>query len=129
MKELEWSQHYTTIFQTLKESIMGSDRNSYSSIFYGCPHYLQERRTFIKKLKLLERSQISPIISLYAQGQLPDRILPNFELNRELMVVLVTCKNGEDPNKNEGAGVVTRKVNRQINRRTPARWVNYKLTL
>ena len=40
------------------------------------------------------------------QGQLTSqslcRIVPNFELNRELMVVLIACKNEEDPIKNEG---------------------------
>ena len=34
-------------------------------------------------------------------------IWPNFELVRDLMDVLVTCKNEEDPIKNEGARVVT----------------------
>ena len=37
-----------------------------------------------------------------------DRILPNFELIRDFMVVLVTCKNEEDPSKNEGARVAVR---------------------
>ena len=35
-------------------------------------------------------------------------ILPNFEPIQDIMVVLVTCKNQEDPIKNEGARVVTR---------------------
>ena len=35
-------------------------------------------------------------------------ILPNFELVRDIMVVLHTCKNKEDPNKNEDARVLTR---------------------
>ena len=34
-------------------------------------------------------------------------IWPNFELVRDVMNVLVTCKNEEDPIKNEGARVVT----------------------
>ena len=34
-------------------------------------------------------------------------IWPNFELVRDVMVVLVTCKYEEDPIKNEGARVVT----------------------
>ena len=34
-------------------------------------------------------------------------IWPNFELVRDVMVVLVTCKYEEDPIKNEGAGVLT----------------------
>ena len=36
------------------------------------------------------------------------RILPKFELSQAFMVVLVTCKNKEDPIKNEGARVLTR---------------------
>ena len=36
------------------------------------------------------------------------RIWPKFELCQDFMVVLVTCKNDEDPIKNEGARVTTR---------------------
>ena len=44
-----------------------------------------------------------------AQGQLTllGPIWPNFELVRDVMDVLVTCKYEEDPVKNEGARVVT----------------------
>ena len=35
------------------------------------------------------------------------RIWPKFELVRDIMVVLVTCKYEEDPIKNEGASVFT----------------------
>ena len=35
------------------------------------------------------------------------RILPNFKLVRDIMVVLHTCKNEEDPIKNEGPRVLT----------------------
>ena len=35
-------------------------------------------------------------------------ILPKFELFQAFIVVLVTCKNEEDPIKNEGARVLTR---------------------
>ena len=45
-----------------------------------------------------------------AQGQLTPqlRIVLNFELVQDIMVVLHTCKNEEDPITNEGAGVLTR---------------------
>ena len=46
-----------------------------------------------------------------AQGKLTPvlgPIWPNFELVRDIMVVLVTCNNEEDQNKNEGARVLTR---------------------
>ena len=64
------------------------------------------------KLKALDWSQhISHYKSMGifsdAQGQVPDRILPNFEPVREIMGVLVACKNEEDPIKNEGARGVT----------------------
>ena len=36
------------------------------------------------------------------------RIVQNFELVRDIIVVPLTCKNEEDPIKNEGAGVLTR---------------------
>ena len=36
------------------------------------------------------------------------RIWPNFKLIRDIMVVLVNCKNEEDPIKNEGARVFTK---------------------
>ena len=36
------------------------------------------------------------------------RILPNFEAIRDIMVVLVTCKNKEERIKNEGARVITK---------------------
>ena len=45
-----------------------------------------------------------------AQGQLthvPGRILLNFAPMQDVIVVLVICKNEEDPIKNEGARVVT----------------------
>ena len=35
-------------------------------------------------------------------------ILPKFKLIQALIVVLVTCKNKEDPSKNEGARLLTR---------------------
>ena len=49
-----------------------------------------------------------------AQGQLtphsavPGRSGPKFELVQDIMVVLLTCKNEEDPIKNKGARVLTR---------------------
>ena len=35
-------------------------------------------------------------------------IWPNLKLMRDLVVVLITCKNEEDPIKNEGASVATK---------------------
>ena len=43
-----------------------------------------------------------------ANSAVRGRILPNFELVLDIMVVLYTCKNEEDPIKNEDARVLTR---------------------
>ena len=67
------------------------------------------------KLKALEWSQqISHYMSMgfsrrlrVANSTVQGLIWPNFEPIRDFMVVLVTCKNEEDPIKNGGAGVVT----------------------
>ena len=47
-----------------------------------------------KSLDEFEFQQISAVLG---------RIWPKFELVRDIMVVLITCKNKEDPIKNEGA--------------------------
>ena len=67
------------------------------------------------KLKALEGSQHfshykSIGIFSNAQGQVthvPNQILPNFQPIRDLMNVLVDCKNEDDSIKNKGARVVT----------------------
>ena len=43
-----------------------------------------------------------------ANSEVSGGILPKFELIQAFVVVLVTCKNEEDPIKNEGARVLTR---------------------
>ena len=43
-----------------------------------------------------------------ANSAVHGRIVPNFELIRDIMAVLHTCKTEEDPIKNEGARVLTR---------------------
>ena len=43
-----------------------------------------------------------------ANSAVRGRILPDFELVRDIMVVLHTCKNEEDPIKNEDVRVITR---------------------
>ena len=62
---------------------------------------------------------IATFLTLYVYGDfsrrsrtanftVPCRILPNFELLQDFLVVLITCKNEEDPNKNESARGVTK---------------------
>ena len=61
------------------------------------------------KIKALECSQdFLHYKSMGAFSAVPGRILPNFILVRDIMVVLHTCKNEEDPIKNEDARVLTR---------------------
>ena len=43
-----------------------------------------------------------------ANSEVSSGILPKFELIQAFIVVLVTCKNEEDPIKNEGARMLTR---------------------
>ena len=43
-----------------------------------------------------------------AYSEVSGGILPKFKLIKAFIVVLVTCKNEEDPIKNEGARVLTR---------------------
>ena len=43
-----------------------------------------------------------------ANSAVRGQILPNFELVRDIIVVLHTCTNEEDPIKNEDARVLTR---------------------
>ena len=43
-----------------------------------------------------------------ANSEVSGRILSKFKLIQDFIVVLVTCKNEEDPIKNEGASVLTR---------------------
>ena len=42
-----------------------------------------------------------------ANSEVSSGILPKFEVIQAFIVVLVTCKNEEDPIKNEGARVLT----------------------
>ena len=46
--------------------------------------------------------------SMAANSEVSGRIQPKWELIQACIVVLVTCKNEEDPIKNEGARVLTR---------------------
>ena len=77
---------------------------------------LPARMMLIKsKMKELECSQDFSLISLWgflqtlkaANSAVLGSIWPNFELARDVMDVLVTCKYEKDPSKNEGARVDT----------------------
>ena len=63
-------------------------------------------------MKTLEWSQklsnYKSMVIFPANSTVGGLILPNFELIRDFMVVLVACKNKEEPIQNEGDRVVTR---------------------
>ena len=95
--------------------VVVSGRNLKSSKL-SCMSSLPARMRMIKsKMKELECSQ--DFSHYKSMGIFPDAraansavlgpIWPNFELVRDVMDVLVTCKYEEDPIKNEGARVVT----------------------
>ena len=62
-----------------------------------------------KSSKYFEYSQIKYFFNLSraANSAVHGWIRPNFKLILDYIVVLVTCKNEEDPIKNEGARVLT----------------------
>ena len=60
-------------------------------------------------LNILNCSQVKDFLnwSRAANSAVHGCIRPNFKFIRDYIVVLVTCKNEEDPIKNEGARVLT----------------------
>ena len=122
MKALGWSQQWYTIHQFLSCS-----RAANSLIGDGILTKFKLVRTFIVVLFIcknefdvlkIESTRVVTTFSYYnSMGILrPSRaanptvqglICQNFELTQAFMVDLVTCKNEEDPIKNEGARVVT----------------------
>ena len=95
-------------------SVSGRNLNSYK---LSCMSSLPARmRMIVKKMKELECSQdfshyksmgIFSRRSRAANSAVLVPIWPNFELVRDVMDFLVTCKYEEDPIKNEGARVDT----------------------
>ena len=103
--------------QLTPKSIMESCPNSNSYRLLWLVLLSARMKKIHPKMKVLEMSQHfshykSMGIFPDAQGQLTHKSLVqscrNFETIRDIMVVLVTCKNKEEPIKNEGAKVVTR---------------------
>ena len=67
-------------------------------------------KKILSKMKALERKQDyvffrSPRAT---NSEVSGGILPKFEFIQAFIIVFVTCKNEEDPPKNEGARVLTR---------------------
>ena len=103
--------------QITPDAVVISDRNL-NSFKHLCMSSLPARMKMIQsKLKEREWSQHFPIVCLWGFFQIlkgsllrsPYCDLVKCELVRDVIDVLVTCKNEEDPTKNESARVVTRK--------------------
>ena len=101
---------------TLKSAVQFC-RNSNSSKFLWLSLLLARmKKDPIKNECLRMQTRFSPLKvygnffkrSRAANSAVHGRILPNFELVRGIMVTFLTCKYEEDPNKNEGAIVLTR---------------------
>ena len=97
--------------QITPESVVVSSRNLNSSEL-SCMSSLPARMRMIEsKMKELECSQdyshYKSMGNFPANSAVLGPIWPNFELVRDVMDVLVTCKYEEDAIKNEGARVVT----------------------
>ena len=92
--------------------VLVSGRNLNSSKLSCMSSLLARMRMIDSKMKELECSQDfshynSMEIFPDAQGQLTSQSWSNFELVRDVIEVLVTCKYEEDPIKDEGARVFT----------------------
>ena len=72
--------------------------------------------SILARMKKIETRATTTFPPLYVYGDfsrcsraghsaVQDRMWPNLKLMRDLVVVIITCKNEEDPIKNEGASV------------------------
>ena len=80
---------------------------------YGYPCFFQELSKNEEDPIKIEGARVATIQNIdfsNTKGQLTavrGRIWPKFELSRDIVVILVTCKNEEDPLKNKDARVAT----------------------
>ena len=121
LKALEWSQyisHYKSI-----ENFFRRSRAANSTVQGQIWPNFESIRDFMVVLVTCKheedpiKNERARVVTLFidfsdAQGQLPtsevsDGILPKFKLIQAIMVGLVTCKNEEDPSKNDGTRLVT----------------------
>ena len=87
--------------------MVGSGRNSNSFKLSCMPFFPARMERFQSKMNALEWSQqfshcksiVIFNLSRAANSAVHDRIKPNLELTQDFIVVLLTCKNEEDPIK------------------------------
>ena len=94
--------------QLTSQSRVASGSNSNSSKMLWLSLFLPRMEKIRSKLKALEWPQYKILIFKHkraANSAVRGRIWPKFELIRDIVVILVTCKNEEDPLKNKDARV------------------------
>ena len=92
--------------QSLIES--GRNSNSFGLLWLSSlPASMSKIRSKIKELECLQDYMTFFRRSRAANSEVRGGILPKFELIHAFIIVQVTCKNEEDPIKNEGARVLT----------------------
>ena len=116
MKDLEFKQVYMTFFQTLKGNLLQSQRQNSAQIRTH-PIFIVVLVTCRNEEDPIKNEGCRVLTRLYdvffrrsraTNSKVSGGILPKFELIQAFIVVLFTCKNEEDPIKNEGARVLTR---------------------
>ena len=103
-------------FQTLKGSLLRSQYLDLAELlthlsFYGWPPYKQELRRSNQKMKMLKCHLLSQHLSRRSRAgnsRVCGQMRPKLALIHDFIVVLLTCKNEEDPIKTEGARVLTK---------------------
>ena len=72
------------------------------------PASMKKIQSKMKELECLQDYMTFFRRSRAANSEVSSGILPKFKLIQAFIVVLITCKNEEDPIKNEGARLLTR---------------------
>ena len=94
--------------QLTPKSVIESCRNSNSYELLWLGLLSAKMKKIHLKMKVLEWSQHFSHYKSVTFSEVSDRILPKFKLIQALIVVLIVCKNEEDPFKIESTRVVTK---------------------
>ena len=120
MKALECSQHYTSIFRRARADNSGVGGGIWSKfeLIQAFMHVLVTCKNEDHRIKNEGARVFTRFLPIKVYGDFSrcpraaysavlNPIWPNFELVRDVIDVLITCKNEEDPIKNEGIRVFT----------------------